>query len=108
MKQLKVENLTKTYGEKSLFENISLTITEGERIGLIGVNGTGKSTLLQIISGSESGDKGTVTKAKDYTIGYLAQDPAFNEEDTVLAAVFDGDTAALRAMRKYEEVLLAM
>lgn len=72
MKQLKVENLTKTYGEKSLFENISLTITEGERIGLIGVNGTGKSTLLQIISGSESGDKGTVTKAKDYTIGYLA------------------------------------
>lgn len=69
---------------------LKAVLTEGERIGLIGVNGTGKSTLLQIISGSESGDKGTVTKAKDYTIGYLAQDPAFNEEDTVLAAVFDG------------------
>ncbi|EUJ49385.1 ABC-F family ATP-binding cassette domain-containing protein [Paenilisteria rocourtiae] len=108
MKQLKVENLTKTYGEKSLFENVTFAITEGERIGVIGVNGTGKSTLLSIIAGMEEGDKGEITKAKDYTIGFLAQDPVLMDEHTVLEEVFQGDTRALQAVRKYEQVLLEM
>ncbi|MBC1935394.1 ABC-F family ATP-binding cassette domain-containing protein [Listeria grandensis] len=108
MKQLKVENLTKTYGEKSLFENVTFAITEGERIGVIGVNGTGKSTLLTIIAGMEEGDKGVITKAKDYTIGFLAQDPVLDDERTVLEEVFQGETRALQAVRKYEQVLLEM
>ncbi|MBC6308287.1 ABC-F family ATP-binding cassette domain-containing protein [Listeria sp. FSL L7-1582] len=108
MKQLKVENLTKTYGEKSLFEDVTFAITEGERIGVIGVNGTGKSTLLSIIAGMEEGDKGAITKAKDYTIGFLAQDPVLMDEHTVLEEVFQGETRALQAVRKYEQVLLEM
>lgn len=108
MKQLKVENLTKTYGEKSLFEDVTFAITEGERIGVIGVNGTGKSTLLSIIAGMEEGDKGAITKAKDYTIGFLAQDPVLTDEHTVLEEVFQGETRALQAVRKYEQVLLEM
>ncbi|AQY50834.1 ABC transporter ATP-binding protein [Listeria weihenstephanensis FSL R9-0317] len=108
MKQLKVENLTKTYGEKSLFEDVTFAITEGERIGVIGVNGTGKSTLLSIIAGIEEGDKGVITKAKDYTIGFLAQDPVLTDEHTVLEEVFQGETRALQAVRNYEQVLLEM
>ncbi|MBC1306647.1 ABC-F family ATP-binding cassette domain-containing protein [Listeria booriae] len=108
MKQLKVENLTKTYGDKSLFENVTFAITEGERIGVIGVNGTGKSTLLSIIAGIEEGDKGEISKAKDYTIGFLAQDPLLSDEHTVLEEVFQGETRALQAVRQYEQVLLEM
>lgn len=108
MKQLKIEHITKTYGEKTLFQDISLTITEGERIGFIGVNGTGKSSLLQIISGKDAPDKGEVTKSKDYRIGYLSQDPALPEEATILDAIFQGETESLKAIRMYEKALLLM
>lgn len=108
MKQLKIEHITKTYGEKTLFQDISLTITEGERIGFIGVNGTGKSSLLQIISGKDAPDKGEVTKPKDYRIGYLSQDPALPEEATILDAIFQGETESLKAVRMYEKALLLM
>lgn len=106
MKQLKLVNITKTYGEKSLFQNISLTITEGERIGLIGVNGTGKSSLLQIISGKDAPDSGEVSSPKAYRIGYLEQNPILPEEATILDAVFQGETASLEAIRAYEKALL--
>lgn len=108
MKQLKIEHITKTYGEKTLFQDISLTITEGERIGFIGVNGTGKSSLLQIISGKDAPDKGEVTKPKDYRIDYLSQDPALPEEATILDAIFQGETESLKAIRTYEKALLLM
>lgn len=108
MKQLKIEHITKTYGKKTLFQDISLTITEGERIGFIGVNGTGKSSLLQIISGKDAPDKGEVTKSKDYRIGYLSQDPALPEEATILDAIFQGETESLKAIRMYEKALLLM
>lgn len=108
MKQLKVIDMTKTFGEKTLFDHVDVTISEGERIGLIGVNGTGKSTFLDCIAGISSGDTGEILKPSDYTIGFLRQNPPLDEKVTVLEAVFAGETRNLRAVREYERVLLAM
>jgi len=79
MSILSVENITKTYGEKILFNNISFTISEKQRIGLIGVNGTGKSTLLRIISDIETPEEGKITHANQFHIEYLPQYPIFEE-----------------------------
>ncbi|WEA46281.1 ABC-F family ATP-binding cassette domain-containing protein [Priestia aryabhattai] len=108
MKMLTVENLTKTYGEKELFHQLTFTITENERIGLIGVNGTGKSTLLKIIAGLELGDEGDIVHAKDYRVTYLPQHPDFDEDLTVLEQVFSGDTPLLNLLKKYELALYAL
>ncbi|ALC90184.1 multidrug ABC transporter ATP-binding protein [Bacillus sp. FJAT-18017] len=105
MKMLTVENLSKTYGEKKLFNTISFTITEKEKIGLIGVNGTGKSSLLKIIAGVDDSDNGEISAAKDYRIGYLDQQPDLNPELTVLEQVFHGDAPVVKVMRKYEQCL---
>ncbi len=72
---LQVEGLTKTYGDKTLFNDLSFTISEKQRIGLIGINGTGKSTLLKILAGIESADKGELIHPNDYHIEYLPQQP---------------------------------
>lgn len=108
MKQLQLMQVTKTYGEKMLFQNVDLTITEGERIGLIGINGTGKSTFLKVISGEESSDTGERIVPKDYTIGFLKQDPVLPADSTVLEAVFQGESRNLQANRHYEAVLLEL
>ncbi|MCM3096013.1 ABC-F family ATP-binding cassette domain-containing protein [Priestia megaterium] len=108
MKMLTVENLTKTYGEKELFHQLTFTITENERIGLIGVNGTGKSTLLKIIAGLERGDEGDIVHAKDYSVTYLPQHPDFDEDLTVLEQVFSGDTPLLNLLKNYELALYAL
>ncbi|MCM3772608.1 MULTISPECIES: ABC-F family ATP-binding cassette domain-containing protein [Priestia] len=108
MKMLTVENLTKTYGEKELFHQLTFTITENERIGLIGVNGTGKSTLLKIIAGLELGDEGDIVHAKDYRVTYLPQHPDFDEDLTVLEQVFSGDTPLLNLLKNYELALYAL
>jgi ABC transport system ATP-binding/permease protein len=108
MKMLTVENLTKTYGEKELFHQLTFTITENERIGLIGVNGTGKSTLLKIIAGLELGDEGDIVHAKDYSVAYLPQHPDFDEDLTVLEQVFSGDTPLLNLLKNYELALYAL
>lgn len=100
--------MTKTFGEKTLFDHVDVTISEGERIGLIGVNGTGKSTFLDCIAGISSGDTGEILKPSDYTIGFLRQNPPLDEKVTVLEAVFAGETRNLRAVREYERALLAM
>ncbi len=100
-----IEELTKTYGEKNLFNHLTFTITENERIGLIGVNGTGKSTLLKIIAGLEIADGGEVMHAKDYRITYMPQHPDFNPELTVLEQVFSGDTPLLQLLKQYELAL---
>ncbi|EUJ58823.1 ABC transporter, ATP-binding protein [Listeria fleischmannii FSL S10-1203] len=94
--------------KKPLFDHVDVTISEGERIGLIGVNGTGKSTFLDCIAGISSGDTGEILKPSDYTIGFLRQNPPLDEKVTVLEAVFAGETRNLRAVREYERVLLAM
>ncbi|SIO11895.1 ATP-binding cassette, subfamily F, uup [Carnobacterium alterfunditum] len=105
MKELKVQNLTKTYGEKVLFDEINFSIMEGERIGLIGVNGSGKTNLLNVITGKDSGEKGSIQKPKDYTISYLMQEPDLNPDKSVFDAVFEGDSPILAAVRNYEKAL---
>ncbi|MCC5800482.1 ABC-F family ATP-binding cassette domain-containing protein [Rossellomorea vietnamensis] len=108
MRMLTAENLSKTYGEKTLFKEISFSITEKERVGLIGVNGTGKSSLLKLIAGMEDYDTGEISKPNDYHIAYLQQEPAFDGELTVLQQVFSGEAKIIQAMRNYETVLMDM
>lgn len=105
---LTIENLTKSYGEKLLFEQINTTITSDHRIGLIGVNGTGKSTFLKIIAQLETADEGEIHHPKDYTIQYLAQHPQFEEDVTVLDYIYAGDARVMQVMREYEESLLQL
>lgn len=85
--------MSKSYTDKILFDQVSLGINEGDRIGIIGINGTGKSTLLKMIAGLEEPDEGTVTKGKKVTIEYLAQHPVFDETKTILENVVHGKKA---------------
>lgn len=86
---LDVQNLTKSFGAQVLFENISFSVAEGQKVGLIARNGTGKSTLLSILSGSEGYDSGSIIFRNDLRVGYLEQSPKFNPNDTVLDACFN-------------------
>ncbi|WP_020060907.1 ABC-F family ATP-binding cassette domain-containing protein [Bacillus sp. 123MFChir2] len=106
MRMLTVENVSKSYGDKLLFNGLSFSIAEGQRAGIIGVNGTGKSTLLKIIAGAEIPDTGEMTHTRGYTISYLSQQPDFKENLTVLEQVFHGDTPLIRLLREYEQTLL--
>ena len=84
MNLITLENISKSYSEKILVDNISLGINEGEKIGIIGVNGTGKSTFLKIIAGVEEPDAGTITKGNRVRIEYLSQSPNYDENATVI------------------------
>lgn len=108
MNILSVENLSKSFGDKTLFNNISFSVAEKQRIGIIGVNGTGKSTLLKILAGIEPSDAGEIIKPKSYNIEYLAQNPEFGENGTILDEIFYGDTPLIRLLKKYEEALIAL
>ena len=81
---LQIENLTKSYGDRLLFDSVTFGVNEGDKIGLIAKNGTGKSTLLRIISGIESPDSGSVTFRNDLRVGFLAQTPAFESGMSVM------------------------
>lgn len=107
MKELKVVGLNKTYGEKTLFCDLNFMIHEKDRIGLIGINGTGKSSLLKIIAGIESGDGdlNPLEYAKDYRIAYLAQESDFAGDQTVLQAVFESDSLKVQVVKEYEQAL---
>ena len=105
MNLITLENITKSYSEKILVDNISLGINEGEKIGIIGVNGTGKSTFLKIIAGMEEPDSGTVTKGNRVRIEYLSQSPDYDENATVIEQVFRGNSDEMSLLRDYEEVL---
>ncbi|MBD8004196.1 ABC-F family ATP-binding cassette domain-containing protein [Bacillus norwichensis] len=102
---LTVEDLHKSYGDKVLFEGINCIIRDRERIGLIGVNGTGKSSFLKIVAGIESPDQGEINHAKDYRIEYLAQDPEFDSDLTVIEQIYYGEAEIMKAMRQYEQAL---
>ena len=108
MNLLSIENLTKSYGEKVLFKNLSLGINEGEKIGLIGINGTGKSSLLKIIAGDNDYDEGKITKNNDVRIEYLSQDTTFEEDITVLDAIFKGNSSTMKVVREYENIINAL
>lgn len=105
LQTLRVEHLTKTYGEKTLFEDLNFIINEHDRIGLIGTNGSGKTTLLNAISGADPADSGELIHANDYEIGYLRQDPELAADETVMEAVFQGSAAVFKIIRAYEEAL---
>ncbi|AYA76748.1 ABC transporter ATP-binding protein [Bacillus sp. Y1] len=105
---ISIENVTKTYGEKELFNGISFTISAKERVGLIGVNGTGKSSLLKIVAGVDFPDSGEVIAPKDYRIAYSEQNPDLNPELTVLDQVFAGEAPVLKLLKEYEETLLEL
>ncbi len=87
MNILSLENITHSYTERKLFDDASFYLHEGEKVGIIGINGTGKSTLLKIMAGLEVPDSGNVIKASNLMIHYLPQNPKFNEDDTVIESV---------------------
>lgn len=103
MQTLRADNLTSTYGEKTLFKDISFIINENDRIGLIGTNGSGKTSLLNVISGIVSPESGEFDVPNDYTIGYLKQQPELNDQLTILDAVFAGTQRVFETIRQYEQ-----
>ncbi|SDY52755.1 ATP-binding cassette, subfamily F, uup [Proteiniborus ethanoligenes] len=105
MNLMSIENLSKSYSEKQLLNNISFGINEGDKIGVIGVNGTGKSTLLKIIAGVETPDEGRIIKGSSVRIEYLSQNPDFDPEATVLGQVFKGNSDVMRIIREYEKAV---
>ena len=107
MNYLSVESLSKSYGPKQLFDNISFGLNQGQRIALIAKNGAGKSTLLKILTGKEIADAGNVTFRKDITVTYLDQNPLFDENSTVIEAIYNTGNPALNAVRAYEDALEA-
>ena len=99
---LTAENLSKNYGMKQLLDNVSLYLNAGDRIGLIGVNGTGKSTLLKILAGAADADSGRVSLDPNVQVAYLPQTPDMDDSRTVLEQVFAGHPAEFRALNEYE------
>ena len=102
---LQEDNLTKSFGDLVLFENISFGIAEGQRIGLIAKNGTGKTTLLNILSGKEGYDNGNIVFRRDLRVDYLEQDPKYPEELTVLEACFHHGNSVVELIKEYEHCM---
>ena len=102
---LQVDNLTKSFGDLVLFENISFGIAEGQRVGLIAKNGSGKTTLLNIIAGKEGYDSGNIVFRRDLRVDYLEQDPQYPEELTVLEACFHHGNSTVELIKEYERCM---
>lgn len=105
MNLISIENISKSYNDKVLFKDVSLGINEGDKIGLIGINGTGKSTLLKVIAGVKKEDSGNIIKGNKVRIEYLPQNPDYNEELTVIEQVFKGNNPTIMLLREYEDAL---
>lgn len=105
MKTLKAKNLTKTYGEKQLFQSINFTINENDRIGLIGTNGSGKTNLLNAVAGIDPADSGEFEAPNDYRIAYLKQSSDINQYETVRDFIYSGAQEVFRVIKRYEQVL---
>ena len=103
---LQVEDLTKSYGDRILFDSISFGVNEGDKIGIIAKNGTGKSTLLKIIADKENVDDGKITFKNDLRVGYLEQMPEFNPDSTVLEACLNESGKIAQIISKYEQALI--
>ena len=104
---LTLENFTKSYGEKTLFSGVDFSIDDGERVGIVGVNGTGKSTFLKAVAGLTPVDDGTRVERRGLRMELLAQDKVFAPENTVLMEVFRGTSPLMQALRDYELALRA-
>lgn len=102
---LQIEGLTKSFGDLVLLENVSFGLAEGQRVGLIAKNGTGKSTLLNILSGREGYDEGKISFRRDLRVGYLEQNPCYPEELTVLEACFHHGNSTVELIKEYEKCM---
>ena len=105
MNYLSVENISKSFGDNILFENLSFGINKDQKIGFIAKNGTGKTTLLKIIAAEESADSGNIVFRKGLKIGYLSQKENLNEQLTVEQSIFDADNDILHIIEQYEKAL---
>ncbi|MBP2645045.1 MAG: ettA [Firmicutes bacterium] len=105
MNLLSVENISKSYGERVLFSRVTFGLDEGDKVGLIGVNGTGKSTLLKVIAGMEQPDNGRIVKGSSVRVEYLPQNPEFDAAATVLEQIFKGNSPEMRLLTEYEYTL---
>lgn len=103
---LSVENVSKRYGERLIFENISFGLSKGQKTALVARNGTGKTTLLRILTGEETPDNGEVTYNNDCKMAYLSQDHGLNEDFSILENLFDADNEMVHAIRQYEALVL--
>ena len=108
MNYLTLENVSRSYGEKVLFQNISLQINKGGKVALIAKNGSGKTTLMRVIAGIEPSDGATskVLLRKNIRVGFLRQEPEFYEKHNALEAIFDSDLEAVKAVKRYERAML--
>ena len=105
---LSLSHIKKTYGEKVIFDDLSLTVDSAQKIGMIGINGTGKSSLLKIMAGLETPDAGEVITSNELRIEYLSQNPVFEEESTILEQIFKGTSPFMKVLREYEETMAAL
>ena len=104
MNVISLQNIEKSYGTRLLFKEVNITFTTEKRLGLVGINGTGKSTFLKILAGQMEADKGTIERNGKASIYYLAQTPDFDAESTLLEAVLDGDHPRLQMVKAFESI----
>ena len=104
MNILSLENISKNYGFRPLFENVTLGLEDRDKIGIIGANGSGKTTLLRVIAGVEQPDMGRVTRARGKILAYLSQNPQYDENLTVLETIFASSSGVMRTIRDYEAI----
>src|SRR6476620_2326931 len=104
MNSVSLENVSKNYGLRPLFENVTLGLEDRDKIGVIGANGSGKTTLLRILAGVETPDTGKVTRAKGKTLAFLSQNPPFDPDLTVLETIFASSSGVMQTIRDYEAV----
>ena len=102
MNILSLENVSKNYGLKPLFANVNLGFEDADKIGIIGANGSGKTTFLKVVAGLETPDTGKVVRANQKTLAYLAQNPQFDDEITVLETIFAASSGVMKLIRDYE------
>lgn len=102
MNILSLENVSKNYGIKPLFESVTIGLEDSDKIGIIGANGSGKTTLLKVIAGTETPDTGKVVRANGKTLAYLAQNPAIDDEKTVLETIFASSSGVMKTIQDYE------
>ena len=103
---LNVENISKSYGEVTLFKGITFSIHKGQKIAFIAKNGTGKTSILKIISGEDSSDSGNITYRKNIAVSFLSQDPKFDDSLTVEQSIFNSENPILKVIANYEKAIL--
>lgn len=106
MNYLNVENISKSYGEVTLFKGITFSIHKGQKIAFIAKNGTGKTSILKIISGEDSSDSGNITYRKNIAVSFLSQDPKFDDSLTIEQSIFNSENPILKVIANYEKAIL--